>query len=186
MEILFLEKLAKSGFSRTKIFNEIVELEKEFFPKYYYNIKDIRKFCKQSNGFTLILLDKNEVIGYLISLLFRNKDYLQILTVAVNKSYQKKGYGTKLIRKCEEIAKSLKLKRIIIRAENNYTILKTLKNLKYKPMGLKEINEFKDDGVFDVDDKIEKISNLFSNACLITKNIGKKNPFSFIPMIKHI
>ena len=114
MEIFFFEDLIKNGFSKTTIFNEIVKLEKEFFQKYHYNVKDIKKFYWQSKVYTLILLDKNRIIGYLIPLLFKNKDYLQILTIAIGEKYQKKGYGTKLIKKCEEIAKSLKLKKIIV------------------------------------------------------------------------
>lgn len=142
MEILFFEDLLKKGFGKTIIFNEIAKLEKQFFPKYYYNIRDIEKFYLQSNGCTLILLDKNKIAGYLIPILFENKDYLQILTIAIGKKYQKGGYGTSLIKKCEGIAASLKLRRIIIRANISYQILKTLKNLEYLPMKSEEIKEF--------------------------------------------
>ena len=186
MEILFLEELTKRGFSRARVFNEIVKLEKEFFPQYHYNLQDIKKFCKQSNCCTLIFIDKNRIAGYLIPLLFKNKDYLQILTIAVNKNYQKKGFGTELIKKCEEIAKALSLKMILVRAGNSHPILKTLENLRYKPMDLKLINGFIDEGVFSPNDKIKKMSNLFPKAYLITKDIGKKTPYSFIPMIKYI
>lgn len=192
MEILFLEDLIKKGFSKTSIFKEIVRLEKEFFPEYPYNIKDIKNFYQQSKGYTLILLNKNKVVGYLIPLLFENKDYLQILTLAVDRNYQRRGYGTKLIRKCEEIANLLKLKKIIARADLSYPILKTFKNLKYGSMQLEEINEFIKEGIFSSKDKIKKgifdskISNLFSKAYIITKDIRKKNSYSFVPMIKYI
>src|SRR3989338_11510366 len=148
MKILFFEDLLKKEFNKTIIFNEIVKLEEEFFPKYHYNLKDIQKFYRQSKGYTLILLDKNKIAGYLIPILFKNKDYLQLLTIAVSKKYQKRGYGTKMLKRCEEIAKMLQLQRIITRAEVSYPILKTLKNLKYIPMKLKDINAFMKEGVF--------------------------------------
>ena len=141
MEILFLDDLIKRGISKTTIFNEIVKLEKEFFPKYHYNIEDIKKFHELSNGYSLILVYKDSIIGYLIPILFKNKDYLQILTVAVDKKHQKDGYGTKLIKRCENIAKSLELKRVIGRADVSYPIVKILKKLKYRSMQLKDFNE---------------------------------------------
>lgn len=192
MEIASLADLVKRDFHELTVFKEIVRLEKWFFPKYPYDIKDIKQACQKSNGCTLILLDKNKVIGYLIPLFFKNKNYLQILTIAVNKKYQKKGCGTKLLERCEETAKSLKLKKIIIRTDVSYPILKTLKNLKFTPMKLEEIKEFAIEGIFSANDRIKKvhspkiIANLLPKAYIITKDIGKENPFSFIPMIKDI
>ncbi len=191
MEIIFLEDLIKRGFNKLTVFKETAGLEKEFFPQYPYNIKDIKKACQRSKGYALILLDKDKVVGYLIPLLFRNKPYLQILTIAVNKKYQKKGYGTKLLERCGETAKSLKLKKIIIRADVSYPILKTLKNLGYMPMGLEEIKEFIKEGIFSAKDSIKKVRNpkiakLLPKAYTLTKDIGKENPFSFIPVVKNI
>ena len=192
MEILFLEDVVKNGISRNFIFKKIAELEKEFFPKYPYNIKDIKKFHKLSNGYTLIAFDKDNVIGYLIPLLFKSKDYLQILTIAVDKKHHRKGYGTKLIKKCEKITKNFGLNRIIILAEILYQILKTLKKLGYRPMQTEDINKFTKEGIFGSSDDIKKeifqskISALFPTAHVITKDIGKKNHYSFIPMIKNI
>ena len=131
-------------------------------------------------------------MGYLIPILFKNKDYLQILTIVIDKNHQKKDYGTKLIKRCEDIAKSLKLKQVIVRADVSYPILKTLKNLKYFPMQLGEFNKFIKEGVFSSNDAIKnklsdaELSKLFPEAYIITKDIGKKNPFSFIPMVKNI
>lgn len=192
MEIIYLEEAVAEGFNKTFIFKWIVELEKEFFPKYPYNIKDIKKFHELSNGYSLILIYKDDIIGYLIPILFKNKDYLQILTIAVDKKHQKKGYGTKLINRCEDIAKSLKLKVVIIRADVSYPIVRILKKLKYNPMQLRDINKFTKEGIFSSKDIIKnkisdiKISSLFPKAFLIAKYIGKKNPYSFIPMIKKL
>jgi len=192
MEILLFEDLINKGFSKNAIFKEIAGYEGEFFLEYPYTVKDIKEFCQKSRGYILILLDKNRIIGYLIPLLFRNRDYLQILTIAVGRNYQKRGYGTQLIRKCEEIANSLRLKRVIVRADVSYPILKTCKNLKYLTMGLRDINEFIKEGIFSPDDKVKKaipgskLPDLFPRAYIITKNIGKKNSFSFVPMIKHL
>lgn len=160
MEILYFKDLIKKGFNENIIFKEIAELEKKFFSQYHYNVRDIKQFCQKSGGHTLILLSKNKIVGYMIPLLFRNKHYLQILTIAVDKNYQKKGYGSKLITKSEEIAKSLKLKNVLIRADISYPILKTLKNLKYKPMQLGDIKKFIKDGLFSSKDIIKNgISN---------------------------
>lgn len=178
------------GFSKNAVFEEIVRLEKKFFPKYHYNVKDVREFHRQSKGYSLILSDNDKVAGYLIPVLFHGKNYLQILTIAINKIYQKKGYGAKLIKKCEETAKSLKINKVIIRADVQYPILKTLKNLEYHPMKLKEISQFIKEGIFSDKDYIGRFTSkklkLFSKVYIITKGIGKKNPFSFIPMIKRI
>ncbi|MBI2101301.1 GNAT family N-acetyltransferase [Candidatus Woesearchaeota archaeon] len=128
MKITSLEAAVKSGISKNLIFKKIAGLEREFFPNYPYNINGIKKSHKLSNGCTLIAFDKGNVIGYLIPLFFKSKDYLQILTIAVDKKHHKKGYGTELIKKCERIARSLKLKSVILRADVSYPILKTLKN----------------------------------------------------------
>ena len=189
MEILFLDDAVKKGLKKIVIFKQIEKLEKKFFPEYPYNFKDIKNAYQKSNGSTLLLFDKNKIVGYLIPLLFKNKDYLQILTIAVDKNHQKKGYGTKLIKKCEEIADSLKLKRVIIRADVSYPILRILKNLEYLPMKAKEIDEFRKERLFNSKDKIKKANfeNLnLSQVYIITKDIGKKNPYSFIPMIKNL
>lgn len=192
MEIMYLEEAVANGFNKTSIFKRIAELEKEFFPKYPYNIRDIKKFHELSNGYSLILIYKDNIIGYLIPILFKNKDYLQILTIAVDEKHQKKGYGTKLIKRCENIAKSLKLKRVIIRADVSYPTVKNTKKLKYRSMQLKDFNEFVKEGVFSSEDIIKnkisdtKIATLFPKAFVIAKHIGKKNPYSFIPMVKKL
>ncbi len=192
MEILYFKDLIKKGFNENTLFKEIAKLEKKFFSQYPYNVRDIKQFCQKGGGYTLILLSKNKIVGYLIPLLFKNKHYFQILTIAVDKNYQKKGCGTKLIAKSEEIAKSLKLRNVLIRADISYPILKILKNLKYKPMQLGDIKKFIKDGLFSSKDIIKNgifnvsIPNLFPKAYAITKDIGKKNPYSFIPMIKKL
>lgn len=140
----------------------------------------------------MILIYKDNIIGCLIPILFKNKDYLQILTIAVDKKHQKKGYGTKLINRCENIAKSLKLRRVIIRADVSCPIVKILKKLKYRSMQLKDFNEFTKEGIFSSKDTIKnkisdtKIATLFPKSFVMAKHIGKKNPYSFIPMIKNI
>ena len=98
MEILLLDKLAKNGFKAHDIFLEITRLEEEFFPEYPYTVNDIELFHKRSSGHSLILIGNNKVCGYLIPILFDSKDYLQILTVAVDKESQKRGYGTSLFK----------------------------------------------------------------------------------------
>ncbi|MEK0348147.1 MAG: hypothetical protein QQN44_07455, partial [Nitrosopumilus sp.] len=87
MEILFLNTAIKKGFSKETIFDKIISLENEFFPKYPYSLEDIKNAHEQSRGNSLILIEKNELIGYLMPILFKNKDYIQILTVAIDRDY---------------------------------------------------------------------------------------------------
>ncbi|MBI2101302.1 hypothetical protein HYT53_01715 [Candidatus Woesearchaeota archaeon] len=55
-----------------------------------------------------------------------------------------------------------------------------------------DINNFTKEGIFSPKDDIKKeifkskISALFPKAYIITKDIGKKSHYSFIPMIKNI
>ena len=59
-------------------------------------------------------------------------------------------------------------------------------------MTLEEISEFTKDGLFSAKDKIEKnnadltAAKLFGEYYTVTKDIGKENPFIFIPMIKNL
>ncbi len=190
MKICFLDDLVKKGFDKIDLCNKIARQEEEFFPQYPYNTGEIKNACEQSSGNALLLVDEKKVVGYLIPLLFENKNYLQILTIAIDKNHQRKGYGTKLIEECEQIAKSLRLKRVISRVDPSYPPLKTFKNLGYAPMRLEEIEEFISEGIFSSEDEIRKGEQnleLFPEGYhIMTKDIGKKNFFSFVPMVKNL
>ncbi len=191
MEIILLDKLE----NKDNLFVNIVKLEQEFFPEYPYNLNDIKDAHQKSRGKSLVVIYENKLIGYLIPMFFENKNYVQILTIAINKNFQRKGLGKQLIRTFEDSLKLENINIILARADISFPILKMFKYLKYKPMNLKEINYFIEESIFSSEDKLVEIKekcsnkdilNLFKKAFIIIKDIKKRNPFSFIPVIKNI
>ena len=54
-------------------------------------------------------------------------------------------------------------------------------------MSKEHIEKFIVEGIFSKDDKIRKLDDShipLEDAWVITKEIGKENPFSFVPMVK--
>ena len=132
--MLFLKKTVFSH--HKKIIDILCENVSNYKP--HKNLKNIwRNFKKQKNIFCISAIDKrNEVLGY-GSIVFEYKIrgglVGHIEDIAVQKKYQKKGIGTKIIKKLIQEASKKKCYKVILQTKN-------AKNF-YKKLGFKKNGE---------------------------------------------
>ena len=195
MQILPIEVSIKLGLRTSAIFDEIAQLEKEFFPKYPYSAAEIEKAHAKSDGKSMIAMDDGKVIGYLVPLFFDDKQYTQILTVAVHKEYRRKGYAQKLVEHFERCAWEKGIKTIFVRAALSYPIICLFLKMKYLPLDKTAMDAFISEGLLSREDRQHElrdvcwdkdILSVLGNVKAVEKDTKKENPFCFIPMVKEL
>ena len=111
-----------------KDLNVIVELEQLFFLD-PMNINNLKIFLQQDN-FEIWKISYNTIIGYIS--LFRICDDIEIIRIAIIESFQRKGFGTTLIKKILDT----NVNSIILEvAEDNFKAISFYKRLGFIKVG---------------------------------------------------
>ncbi|MEO0097079.1 MAG: ribosomal protein S18-alanine N-acetyltransferase [candidate division WOR-3 bacterium] len=101
----------KVRWMRSKDLEEVLRIEKENFKfpwkKSYFDY-DLRR----PNTYCLVAEIDNKVVGYLIA--WEIVDELHLANISVDRNYQKKGVGTKLINEIIVIARLREIKKIYL------------------------------------------------------------------------
>jgi ribosomal-protein-alanine N-acetyltransferase len=126
--------------------NEIYSVEKACFPGVYAYSKDLlRYFLERTDGWTIIALDSDRLIGFIMASADASKGIGHIDTVDILPSYKRRGIAKILVKKIEDKIKSIGIKKIWLEVRttntpamtlyknSGYTIEKLLKGYYYYP-----------------------------------------------------
>ncbi len=101
----------KIRWMKDKDLEEVLRIEKENFKfpwKKSYFVYDLRR----PNTYCLVAEINNKVVGYLIA--WEIIDELHLANISVDRNYQKKGVGTKLMKEIISIAHLREIKKIYL------------------------------------------------------------------------
>lgn len=117
-------KIGKEGVLK-EILTEIWHLETKIFEDSAYTKEQIEEMYSNDNYFFYLYCNENsEIVGYII--LYNSLDSLEIMKIAVNKSFRNKNIATNLI---EEVVKSSSSNILLeVRESNNAAINFYIKN----------------------------------------------------------
>jgi len=112
-----LIKVLKKG----KYLEDVIKITRENMAEYYSNWKDefVSIDYLDKNTECIMLKKDNEIIGFIIFEKKTEKNELFVISLQIKKEYQRKGYGTLLIRKLESIAFKNKLKLSLMVLKSN-------------------------------------------------------------------
>ncbi len=130
----FFEKSVK------KQFPEYPTRVRKFFLKKQYTKSHLKQCLREKTITLLIVLDNNEVVGYLIAGLPYG-GIVSIIWLAVKDSLQRKGIGSALLKEYETIAKKKGIHKITLLVTNKEN-LKFYKKNGYKIIGYVPKNYF--------------------------------------------
>ncbi|HVP93266.1 MAG TPA: ribosomal protein S18-alanine N-acetyltransferase [Acidobacteriota bacterium] len=115
--------------------DRLYEIEIECFDKEAFTKLQIASLLKDYNSINLIAKLKSEIVGFIIGMLYFERNSLvgHILTIDVSVSYRRKGVAEKLMREIEKIfkEKGATACRLEVR-EDNVAALNLYKKLGYK------------------------------------------------------
>ncbi len=113
--------------------SRIVALEKE---NLLSSLEEEFYFLNLDNPFAYhyVLMEQEEIIGFVSSIFDGN--LLEILNLVIDKKYQSKGYGTRLLKEVFVELMSKGLKRVILEVRESNTKAKAL----YSSLGFKTIS----------------------------------------------
>lgn len=121
--------------------NEIYSVEKACFPGVHAYPKNLlRYFLERTDGYTIVALDSNRLIGFIMASADISNGIGHIDTVDIHPSYRRRGIAKVLVKKVEDKMKSISIREIQLEVRvtntpainlyknSGYTIEKLLKD----------------------------------------------------------
>jgi N-acetylglutamate synthase-like GNAT family acetyltransferase len=105
----------KIRIAKTQDVNRILELFKSdpnLTGNEIYKKKDIAEYISNKNHKLFVLEVDKKIIGCLMVEAFYTAQHLRLSGIVVDRNYQERGYGAKLMKYLEDIAKKMKMELI--------------------------------------------------------------------------
>ena len=97
------------------IFNILKEFDSNFNPTISSLVGNLKQYSEKlyNNGITIALFDNNNIVGFASFYCNDNETQTAYLTqICIKSFYKSKGYGTYLLKKCEEISINNNIKKM--------------------------------------------------------------------------
>jgi ribosomal-protein-alanine N-acetyltransferase len=122
-------------------FDVLLEIDEASFPRgVAYNANELAYFMNRDGSETIVLEEDSSIVAFLIMELHRNRRSATIVTVDVRENVRRKGYGSQLLLRAEEILKDYGIefydlqvdvsnrKAILFYKKHGFNIVRTLRN----------------------------------------------------------
>jgi ribosomal-protein-alanine N-acetyltransferase len=87
-------------------FHVLLEIDEASFPRgVAYDANELAYFMNRDGSETIVLEEDSSIVAFLIMELHRNRRSATIVTVDVRENVRRKGYGSRLLLRAEEILK---------------------------------------------------------------------------------
>ena len=120
-----------------KDFNKLYETYKNIESGHQkkFNKDTLKKFLEKKHN--IFITTKPIIVGYLVASFILEE--IEIISMAVDLSYRRKGYGDSLIKNIKKLAINKKVKRILLEvSQENYGAVKLYKNNDFKSVGIRK------------------------------------------------
>lgn len=117
---------------------KLYEIERECFIEEAFTKKQISQLLTDYNSLSLIALDDDEIVGFIVALIYpeRRSDSGHVVTLDVSLSHRRKGVGKMLLKEMESIfiQKGVRVSVLEVR-EDNIAALSLYGKLGYRAAG---------------------------------------------------
>jgi ribosomal-protein-alanine N-acetyltransferase len=121
-------------------FHVLLEIDEASFPRgVAYDANELAYFMNRDGSETIVLEEDTSIVAFLIMELHRNRRSATIVTVDVRENVRRKGYGSRLLLRAEEILKDYGIefydlqvdvsnrKAILFYKKHGFNIVRTLR-----------------------------------------------------------
>ena len=121
-------------------FHVLLEIDEASFPRgVAYDANELAYFMNRDGSETIVLEEDSSIVAFLIMELHRNRRSATIVTVDVRENVRRKGYGSRLLLRAEEILKDYGIefydlqvdvsnrKAILFYKKHGFNIVRTLR-----------------------------------------------------------
>ncbi len=118
---------------------ELLRIEEECFGTERFSAEVVRAFIIRSDAFTVVARDEtiDRLVGSAACLISRDLGEGRIASVAVLRSYRRRGIGSALLDECERILRGFHLRKAVLEVETtNLPAIHLYKNRGYLTVGL--------------------------------------------------
>ena len=116
--------------------DQILKIEKNIFKKPWSEVHFL-KDLKLDVSFNIVCIEKTKCIGYIFGYII-NKEY-HLNNIAIQKSYQNKGFGNKLLNFLIKKLKNKKIKKIFLEVQcDNISAIKLYESNNFKKVNIRK------------------------------------------------